>query len=328
MNHTIISAIQQFKTKHIAVIGDVMIDHYINGKVERISPEAPVAVVNVNSFDDRAGGAANVALNITSLKSKCSLFSVIGNDANGKKLISVCKKNKINTTGLVSSLSRITTLKARVIGNNHQLIRFDYETTIDITSQEEKKIIDSFKKAAKVSKFDAVILEDYNKGVLTKNVITQIIDFCNQNDIPTLVDPKKNNFFEYQNCTLFKPNLKEIKESLHNISIQPTKQNLLEASQQLQKKINNQISVITLAEKGVFFHHQKNVEIIPAHVRNIADVSGAGDTVISVLALGLASQLTLNETVELSNLAGGLVCESPGVVSITTEKLLAELTKK
>ena len=328
MNHTIITAIQQFKTKHIAVIGDVMIDHYINGKVDRISPEAPVAVVNVNSFDDRAGGAANVALNITSLKSKCSLFSVIGNDANGKKLISVCKKNKIDTTGLVSSPSRITTLKARVIGNNHQLIRFDYETTIDITPQEEKKIIESFKKSAKNSKFDAVILEDYNKGVLTKNVISQIIDFCNQNDIPTLVDPKKNNFFEYQNCTLFKPNLKEIKESLHNISIQPSKQNLFEASQQLQKKINNQISVITLAEKGVFFHHQKNVEIIPAHVRNIADVSGAGDTVISVLALGLASQLTLNETVELSNLAGGLVCESPGVVSRTTEKVLAELTKK
>ncbi|MEY4876139.1 MAG: hypothetical protein RL708_1288 [Bacteroidota bacterium] len=328
MNNTIVNAINQFKTKHIAVVGDVMIDHYINGKVDRISPEAPVAVVTVNNFDDRAGGAANVALNITSLKAKCSLFSVIGKDANGKKLISVCKKNKIKTDGLISSSSRITTLKARVIGNNHQLIRFDYETTIDITFQEEKKIIESFIKAAKKEKFDAVILEDYNKGVLTKNVITQIIDFCNKNDIPTLVDPKKNNFFEYQNCTLFKPNLKEIKESLHDVSIIPTKENLLLASKQLQKKLANQISVITLADKGVFFHHQKNVAIIPAHIRNIADVSGAGDTVISVLALGLASQLTLNETVEISNLAGGLVCESPGVVSITTEKLLNELVKK
>ncbi|MEN9522963.1 MAG: hypothetical protein RL065_1340 [Bacteroidota bacterium] len=328
MNTTLINAIHQFKTKHIAVVGDVMIDHYINGKVDRISPEAPVPVVNVNSFDDRAGGAANVALNITSLKAKCSLFSVIGNDIHGKKLVSVCKKNKIKTDGLITSTSRITTLKARIIGNNHQLLRFDYETTVDITEQEEKRIIESFKKAAKTEKYDAVILEDYNKGVLTKNVIHQIIDYCNENEIPTLVDPKKNNFFEYRNCTLFKPNLKEIKESLHAIAIQPIKEDLTEASKQLQRKISNQISVITLADKGVFFHHQKNIGIVPAHLRNIADVSGAGDTVISVLALGLSSQLTLNETVEISNLAGGLVCESPGVVSITADKLLAELSKK
>ena len=234
---SIIDDIKNFKNKHIAVVGDVMLDHYIKGKVERISPEAPVPVVSVTDFSDRAGGAANVALNIKAMGANCSLFSIIGNDANGKKMVNICKSNKINVDGLIASTDRITTLKARVIGNNHQLLRYDFETTQDISNAEEEKLVNAFKKFATKNKTNAVVLEDYNKGVLTKNVITEIIDWCNVKGIATLVDPKKNNFFAYQNCTLFKPNLKEIKESLHNISIQPELNNLLLASKILQKKI-------------------------------------------------------------------------------------------
>jgi rfaE bifunctional protein kinase chain/domain len=323
----IINTINNFKNYSIAVIGDVMLDHYINGKVDRISPEAPVAVVSVNDFDDRAGGAANVALNIIALGAKCSLFSIVGNDSYGKKLTTVCKSKKINIDGLIQSKKRITTLKARVIGNNHQLIRFDYETTLDITTDEEKLMIAKFELALKKSKFDAVILEDYNKGVLTKNVIKKIIEVCNKSGIPTLVDPKKNNFFEYKNCTLFKPNLKEIKDSLHEVSIKSDAANLLHASSQLKLKLKNTISVITLAEKGVFYHEGKTSKIIAAHERKIADVSGAGDTVIALLALGLASKLNTEDAVKLSNLAGGLVCEIPGVVSVNKNKLIEEATK-
>ena len=323
--NSILEAIKNFKNKHIAVIGDVMIDHYIVGKVDRISPEAPVPVVNVNSFDDRAGGAANVALNICALNAKCSLFSVIGNDVHGKKLTSICKSKKINTEGLIASSERMTTLKARVIGNNHQLLRFDHETTADISTVDEQKMISTFKNYCKKNKLDAVVLEDYNKGVLTKNAITEIIVFCNQQGIPTLVDPKEKNFFEYKNCTLFKPNLKEIRDSFQDVSIQPELNSLLQASKLLQKKIGNQISIVTLAEKGIFFHQKNKAEIVPAHIRNIADVSGAGDTVVSVLALGLASNLDLHDIASLGNLAGGLVCEEPGVVTIDLQKLLAEV---
>ena len=325
--NNISATIKNFKSKHIAVIGDVMIDHYITGKVERISPEAPVPVVSVNSFDDRAGGAANVALNIRALGAKCSLFSIIGNDVHGKKLTTICKSKKINTEGLIASSNRMTTLKARVIGNNHQLLRFDHETTEDILSADEQKLITAFKNYSKKNKLDAVVLEDYNKGVLTKNLIHEIIAYCNKQGIPTLVDPKKKNFFEYKNCTLFKPNLKEIKDSLHDISIQPELKNLQQASSLFQKKIGNKISVITLAEKGIFFHQKNNSEIVPAHIRNIADVSGAGDTVVSVLALGLASQMDLHDIAWLGNLAGGLVCEEPGVVTIDLKKLESEINK-
>ena len=325
---SIIDDIKNFKNKHIAVVGDVMLDHYIKGKVERISPEAPVPVVSVTDFSDRAGGAANVALNIKAMGANCSLFSIIGNDANGKKMVNICKSNKINVDGLIASTDRITTLKARVIGNNHQLLRYDFETTQDISNAEEEKLVNAFKKFATKNKTNAVVLEDYNKGVLTKNVITEIIDWCNVKGIATLVDPKKNNFFAYQNCTLFKPNLKEIKESLHNISIQPELNNLLLASKILQKKLHNKISIITLAEKGVFYHSKNKSEIIPAHIRNIADVSGAGDTVVALLALGLASEMNLHDVVELSNLAGGLVCEQPGVVTINPQQLINELKFK
>jgi rfaE bifunctional protein kinase chain/domain len=326
MNQHFIQAIHQFKSKNIAVIGDVMIDYYINGKVDRISPEAPVPIVHVANFENRIGGAANVALNITSLQAKCTLFSVIGNDVNGKNLISICKKNKINHQGLISSKSRRTTIKTRVIGNQHQLVRFDIEDTFDINSADENELVKRFIEASKKQKFDAVILEDYNKGVLTKNLISKIIDYCNQQQIPTLVDPKKNNFLAYKNCTLFKPNLKEIKESLGQ-DIIPEKSSLIKASTQLSTKLKHQITIITLAEKGIFYKQKNEINILPAHVRNIADVSGAGDTVISVLALGLATKLSLPNMVELSNLAGGLVCEMPGVVPISTKILLHELSK-
>jgi D-glycero-beta-D-manno-heptose-7-phosphate kinase len=322
---SLIQFIKKFKDKKIAVLGDVMLDHYISGQVDRISPEAPVPVVNVKSYHNRAGGAANVALNICAYGANCSLFSVVGDDEHGKNLLSICKQNKINTEGIVLSKNRITTLKARIIGNNHQLLRYDYETIADIDEHDENKLFSMFKNQIKKSKIDALILEDYNKGVLTKNLIKEIIDWSNANGIMTLVDPKKKNFFEYKNCTLFKPNLKEIKEGLSEISIDAGLKSLQHASTILQKKLKNEISVITLAEKGIFYHQKNKSEIVSAKERKVADVSGAGDTVIATLALGMASGMDLHELMHLSNLAGGWVCEQPGVITIDTKSLIEEI---
>jgi len=317
---------KEFKNQQIFIVGDVMLDHYIRGKVDRISPEAPVPVVSVQSFDNRAGGAANVAMNIRAAGAKSTVFSVIGKDANGKELTRLFKQGKIDCSGIVASAERITTLKARIIGNNHQLLRYDYEAIKALTDKEEKTLLQLFTQKIKAIKPDAVILEDYNKGVLTQGLITSIIELCNAKGIPTLVDPKKQNFFAYKGCTLFKPNLKELREGLQ-IELVAELKSLQKASQQLTRKMSPANVLITLAEKGVFYQSQKEAAVIPAHVRNIADVSGAGDTVVAVAALCLAAHLPIAEIAKISNLAGGLVCEHPGVVTIDVKRLQEELEK-
>jgi rfaE bifunctional protein kinase chain/domain len=315
---------RDFKMQRIFIVGDVMLDHYISGKVERISPEAPVQIVNVQSFDNRAGGAANVAMNIRAAGAKAYVFSVIGKDTNGAELLRLFTKNKIDCSGIFSSTERITTLKARVIGNNHQLLRYDYEQIKALTEKEENTLFRLFVKKVKLEKPDAVILEDYNKGVLTSSLIQQLINFCNEQGIPTLVDPKQENFFSYVGCTLFKPNLKELREGLHQ-AIPVALKELQKATAALTRKMKQGATLITLADKGVFFSNGKEVGILPAHIRNIADVSGAGDTVVAVAALCLAARLPLPEIAHISNLAGGLVCEHPGVVSIDMKRLAEEL---
>jgi len=317
----------QFTNKRVLVIGDVMIDTYIRGRVTRISPEAPVPIVSLDQREDRLGGAANVALNLAALGAAPILCTVIGNDAQAALLRSLLKENAISGEGIVESNSRKTTVKTRVIGNNQQLLRVDAEQTDSITADEENELIRAAAALIETG-IEAVIFEDYNKGVLTPRVIEAIVTIANKNKVVTAVDPKKDNFFEYRNVTLFKPNLKELKEGLGmSFDFRDDRTVFETAVSLLQGKLANQISLVTLSEHGVFICDSNAKHYVPAHVRNISDVSGAGDTVISVATLCFLVGMPLRLVAEIANLSGGLVCESSGVVSIDKEQLLTEAIK-
>lgn len=315
---------EKFKSKRIAIIGDVMLDAYIIGSVTRISPEAPVPIVGLSKKENRLGGAANVALNIVSLGAEAIICSVIGQDLEGNELVEILEKEGVSYKGLVQSSNRKTTVKTRIIGNNQQLLRVDSEQTNNISQEEEEKLILKVKELMEGG-IDAIIFEDYNKGVLTPYIIEQILNLSKLHNIPTTVDPKKDNFFAYKGVTLFKPNLKELKEGLNvSFSIQD-KIAFEEAVAQLESILNNKNTFITLSEHGVFIKSSSTKHYISAHIRTIADVSGAGDTVISVATLCLTVGLPIDEIAAYANLAGGLVCEKSGVVSIEKEQLIAEI---
>ena len=316
--------VEQFKQKRILVIGDVMIDSYLRGNVNRVSPEAPVPIVSLQKEEDRLGGAANVAINLVSMGASAIICSVIGNDKSGDKMLELLEENTISAEGLIFSSSRQTTVKTRIIGNNQHLLRVDSEQTNDINSLEEEELIS---KVATIleSNIDAIIFEDYNKGVLTENVIEKIIALANSKGVYTTVDPKNKNFFAYKNVSLFKPNLKELKEGVGmNFTFSDNEQ-FENAVSKLESKLNNTVSFVTLSEHGVFIKDGKEQHYIPAHIRNIADVSGAGDTVISIATLCLTAGLPIKEIAEIANLAGGLVCEKSGVVSIDKDLLIEEV---
>ena len=315
----------KFNGLRILVIGDVMMDTYVLGKVTRISPEAPVPIISLENEDERIGGAGNVALNLVALGAKPIIASVFGADSNGKKLTDLLEINGISIEGVIYSEKRKTTVKTRVVSNKQQLLRIDSEDTFPISKTEEDLLVDQISKQID-NGIDAIIFEDYNKGVLTETLITHVIDLARKNGIPTAVDPKKENFFTYQDVTLFKPNLKELKEGLNidfNIGIENSE--FENAVHLLENKLNNEISFITLSEHGVFIKNSTKKHYAQAHLRNITDVSGAGDTVIAVATLCLAANSELELIAEISNIAGGLVCEKSGVVSINKVELLQEV---
>jgi rfaE bifunctional protein kinase chain/domain len=316
--------VEQFKQKRILIIGDVMIDSYLRGNVNRISPEAPVPIVSLQKEEDRLGGAANVAVNLVSMGATAIICSVIGNDKSGNKMVELLEENNISSKGLILSSERQTTVKTRVIGNNQHLLRIDSEQTNDINSNEEDLLIQKVSEILNDS-IDAIIFEDYNKGVLTERSIQKIIELANSKNVLTTVDPKSKNFFAYKNVTLFKPNLKELKEGVGMSFSFSEKDQFIKAIEQLESKLNNKLSFVTLSEHGVYIKDNKNEHFIPAHIRNIADVSGAGDTVISVATLCLTVGLPIKEIAEIANLAGGLVCEKSGVVSIDKDLLIEEV---
>ena len=316
--------VNQFKQKRILVIGDVMIDAYLRGNVNRVSPEAPVPIVSLQKEEDRLGGAANVAINLVSMGASAIICSVIGKDKSGDKMLELLEENSISAEGLIFSSSRQTTVKTRIIGNNQHLLRVDSEQTNDINSLEEDELIAKVHSILE-SNIDAIIFEDYNKGVLTERVISEIIELANSKGVLTTVDPKSKNFFAYKNVSLFKPNLKELKEGVGmNFSFSENDQ-FENAVNKLESKLDNTISFVTLSEHGVFIKDKNEQHYIPAHIRNIADVSGAGDTVISLATLCLTAGLPIREIAEIANLAGGLVCEKSGVVSIDRDLLIEEV---
>ncbi|MEI7597388.1 MAG: bifunctional ADP-heptose synthase [Bacteroidota bacterium] len=323
------STFDNFINHNILVIGDVMIDSYLWGKAERISPEAPVPVVSVKERQQRLGGAANVALNIQSLGANPILCSVIGNDYKGNDFLQILADNNLSAEGIISSNERITTTKYRIIANNYHMLRVDEENDELLNKTDNELLIDKIKDIISTNQISAIIFEDYDKGVICEESINTIVEFANKKNIPTVVDPKKRNFAAYKNVTLFKPNLKELKEGLKLDNIEVDIEMLSNASEDLYAVLNNKYTLITLSEKGVFIRNNKTKQqqLIPAHIRNISDVSGAGDTVISVVALLIASGIDEFATASISNLAGGLVCEQVGVVSINKELLFEEAEK-
>lgn len=308
----------------VAVIGDTMLDTYWWGNVDRISPEAPVPVVAVSKKEQRIGGAGNVALNVASLGASVNMISVLGKDDDGEQLTRLLSENNIGTKYLVHSEHRITTNKIRIISRNQHMMRLDAEIADDIIVEDENRLLYAFENYMAAENPDVVILEDYNKGVLTENVIAKIISLCKKQGILTAVDPKRKNFFAYAGIDIFKPNLKEVKDGLNmlrddiNISV------LKDMHLLLQEKLHHRISLITLSEKGVFYYGEKEAAIIPTHIRSIADVSGAGDTVIAVAALVFSATGNVRLMADIANIAGGLVCEEVGTVAIDKNKLLAE----
>ena len=306
------------------VVGDVMMDAYLWGRVERISPEAPVPIVHVQKRETRLGGAANVAINIQAMGATPLLCSVIGNDRTGDELLALMKNLNMNTDGMVRSDERVTTVKTRVIGNNHQLLRVDDEVTDLIDDKESSQLLKRVIEILDSNQVNVIIFEDYDKGVLNEKLIEGIVVEAKKRNIPTAVDPKKNNFLCYKNVSLFKPNLGELKSGLKVDIDKTTASNIEQSIAAFKKDHSIDTIMVTLSEAGVFFSNNGTSKIIPAHVRNISDVSGAGDTVISVAALCLALGMSSEFISALANLAGGLVCEKVGVVPIDKQQLLEE----
>lgn len=316
-----------FKKMKVAVIGDVMLDTYWWGEVERISPEAPVPVVAIDKKEKRIGGAGNVALNVQSLGASVALLTILGDDEDGIQLKQLLQDNNIDTRFLLESRKRITTNKIRIISRNQQMMRLDAEYVHDIDEVDEEKLQNQIEKYITTEKPDVVIFEDYNKGILTENIIGHTIELCGKNKIPTAVDPKRKNFFSYKNATLFKPNLVEVFTNLNLLSEEITEELLTSIHSQLKKTIGHAISLITLSEKGIFYQENNNRAMLPSHRRKIADVSGAGDTVIAVASLVYAATENIHLAAELANIAGGIVCEEVGTVAINKERLLDECRK-
>ena len=308
----------------VAVIGDVMLDTYWWGNVERISPEAPVPIVALDKREKRIGGAGNVALNVQALGTKVALISILGDDEDGVHLKQLLLDNNIDTRFIFESKKRITTNKIRIISRNQQMMRLDAEHTEDLDETDETKLQNQIEKYILSEKPNVVILEDYNKGILTQNIIENTIELCNKNNIPVTVDPKRKNFFSYKNATLFKPNLHEAITGLNLLVENVSTELLTDIHARIKEKLNHNISLITLSEQGIFYQENNKKNIIPSHRRNIADVSGAGDTVIAVASVVYAATKDINLVAEVANIAGGIVCEEVGTVPVNREELLEE----
>lgn len=318
-----------FKNKKILIIGDVMLDSYMFGNVNRISPEAPVPIVDILSTQHKLGGAANVASNIKSLGGTPILCSVIGNDEKGSIFLSELDKMKISIDYIIKSKTRVTTNKIRIIGNNHQMIRLDEEIKNNLNFEDKNRIISEIINILSNEKIDCVLFQDYDKGILDNTIISTITTKANNLNIPIIVDPKKKNFSNYNNITLIKPNLKEFLEGL-NVNLINCNENELIFGTEILHKRGIEIVLVTLSENGMFISYKKDGKTIKKKLygipRNIVDVSGAGDTVISVVAM-LINNIDIEDMAMMANVAGSIVCEEVGVVPIDKEKLLLEYEK-
>jgi len=328
----ILELFKEFERKNILIIGDVMIDAYLWGNVERISPEAPVPIVAVTKRASRLGGAANVALNVKAMGATPVLCTVIGQDEKADTFMELMHKRQMATGGILRSKNRLTTTKFRVIGNNTQMLRVDEEIDNPLTNEDHLTFLHQIENIFKEYTIDGIIFQDYDKGVVTPSLIQEINKLAGRHNIPIVVDPKKRNFHNYKNLKLFKPNLKELREGLGTDFENTDIENLRKAVRKVHDLQDIEIVLATLSEEGVFISRKIDNSTfeeykLPAHIRSIADVSGAGDTLVSVATLCLAQNLDIRSIAAISNLAGGQVCESVGVVPIDRDKLKKELSE-
>jgi len=317
----------KFSELNVLIIGDAMIDTYLWGKVDRISPEAPIPIVTVNKQENRLGGAGNVSLNVQALGAIPILVSIIGEDEKGKIFAKLMNEKNLTSEGLFIEKKRMTTVKTRIISGGQQISRVDQEISTLIDSELEQKVFDRIQNIIENRHIHIIIFVDYDKGLITPAIIRKVISLAKSKNILTVADPKSRNFNNYQQVDLFKPNFKEFRDGL-NLQIEKTEMNeLKKASEKF--KIENQIGLlfITLSELGVFLTNGISQNYFPAEVRDIADVSGAGDTVIATASLCLAAGLPIPLMAQISNLAGGLVCEKLGVVPIDLDQLKKEVKK-
>ena len=315
----------RFKQLHAVVIGDVMLDTYLWGKVDRVSPEAPVPVVTVLKRENRLGGAANVSLNIKALGATPYLFSVVGDDEKGRKFKKLLTKEELSCDGIFVDSKRITTVKTRIISKGQHIVRVDEESAEDLDSLLETNIVKAIEKLTDEKKIDVIIFVDYDKGMITPTLFDKVNEMAVSRGIPTAVDPKKRNFNHYKDVLLFKPNFKELVDG-SGIQIEKGDfETIKKVADSIKQKQNFKIIFVTLSELGVFISNGIKEQYYPAIIRYIADVSGAGDTVISVASLAMASGLSPEMMALMSNLAGGLVCEKTGVVPVDKNQLINEM---
>ena len=311
--------------KQVCVLGDLMLDVYYFGDVKRISPEAPVQVFEKMTSEVKLGGAANVGLNIKSLGAIPYMIGVIGKDEEGRLMKNIFRDLNISTEGILEIDERPTTCKTRVIASSHHLLRIDSESKQDIPPSAEDEIMKIL--TAKIKDFSSIILQDYNKGVLTKRLISKVIKLANENNVKVLVDPKFNNFFEYKNVFVFKPNRKELQDAFGRMP--KSTEELDKISEELIEKIGCKNLVLTLGEYGLRLYEKNGDEIIKDSIktkaRNVADVSGAGDTVISTLAVCIACGASIKDAVTIANFAAGLVVEEVGIVPVNKDKLIKQI---
>lgn len=316
---------KNFSGRKIAVIGDMMLDSYFRGDVKRVSPEAPVPVVEVENEFFRFGGAANVALNVLKLGGVPLPVGVIGNDNDGKIFKSLLNEADMISDGIIEDSSRPTTAKTRVIAGNQHVVRIDKESKQNISDKIEKKLLDYL--SSNIAHLDGIILQDYNKGVLTKTFIKNIISLANKKNVFITVDPKFNNFFEYKNVTVFKPNKKEAEDIL-GMKIKSS-DDVTKAGKTILERLNAGNVLLTLGAEGIaVFEKNKTEKRMATKARKVADVSGAGDTVISTLTIALAAGGNILEASYLANYAAGIVCEEVGIVPIEIEKLFEAVGKE
>lgn len=312
-----------FCSSRVAVVGDLMLDRYMFGSVARISPEAPVPVLDIQDEQARLGGAANVGHNIHGLGATPLMLGVVGDDTSGLLLKGLFADLGFPLDGIITDATRPTTVKTRVIAGSQQMLRIDHENKHDIVRETEDKLIGAIE--SNIGQLDAIILEDYNKGVVTRSVIKRVIELGNKHSVPVLVDPKFQNFFEYKECTVFKPNRKETEDALQ--VRMNTEAEIDQAGKKLLDLLQAKNVLMTMGEKGMLLFEQGESApfAIPTRARKVADVSGAGDTVIATLAVAMSCGIGLREAAVLANRAAGLVVEELGIIPIYRERLVEAL---
>jgi len=314
--------LDNFHGRRIAVIGDVMLDRYYRGTVSRISPEAPVPIVEIEEESEYPGGAANVAYNLVMLGASPLLLGIAGDDSSGAQLRALLRALGIGDEGILNDTDRPTTVKTRVIAASQHIVRVDREKKMELNPAVLRRMIERLEEH--IGGLDALIIEDYNKGVVTREMIPDVVALARRHDVPVYVDPKFTNFFEYRGVSVFKPNRKEAEDALQRKL--GAREEREAGVRELLERLACEHVILTLGSEGMMLAHRDEAPVlIPTKAIQVADVSGAGDTVIATLATARAAGASMQEAVIIANHAAGIVCEQIGTVPIRHQELLDTL---